>query len=55
MPSTSAKQAHFMAMCSSTTVRRKMKGKCPPLKVAREFSSADKAKRRASQNKYISY
>lgn len=40
MPSKTAKQARFMAACAHNP--EKMKGKCPPMKVAKEFNKADK-------------
>ena len=40
MPSKTAKQARFMAMCAHSP--GKAKGKCPPQKVSREFNQADK-------------
>ena len=45
MPSKSAKQHRFMAMCSTTKGRNKAKGKCPPKKVAMEYRHADKGKK----------
>ena len=42
MPSKSAKQARFMAMCAHTPGAAK--GKCPPKSVAKEFNQADKAR-----------
>jgi hypothetical protein len=36
MPAKTKKQQRFMAMCAHTP--SKAKGKCPPKKVAREFS-----------------
>ena len=44
MPSVTPKQAGFMALCSSLKGRKKARGKCPPVSVAREFSVADKGK-----------
>ena len=40
MPSTSAKQARFMALCSHSP--QHAAGKCPSMKVATEFNQADK-------------
>ena len=37
MPAKTRKQQKFMAMCSTTKGRKKVKGKCPPKKVARKF------------------
>lgn len=45
MPSKTAKQHRFMAMCSTPKGRKKARGKCPPLKVAREFRHADRGVR----------
>lgn len=42
MPAVSEKQRKFMAMCSTSEGRRKAKGKCPPMEVAREFMHAPK-------------
>jgi len=42
MPSTSAPQRRFMAMCSTPKGRAAAKGDCPPAKVAKEFHAADK-------------
>ena len=39
MPSTTAKQARFMAACAHGA---QMDKKCPPANVAREFNQADK-------------
>jgi hypothetical protein len=44
MPSKSSKQHRFMAMCSTSQGRKKAQGKCPPMKVAKEFRHADKGK-----------
>jgi len=38
MPAKSAKQQRFMGMCSTPKGRKKAKGKCPPVKVAKEFA-----------------
>lgn len=40
MPSTSPKQARFMAMCAHNP--QHAAGKCPSTKVAKEFNQADK-------------
>jgi hypothetical protein len=40
MPAKSAKQQRFMAMCLHDP--KKVKGKCPPKKVAKEFSKKGK-------------
>jgi hypothetical protein len=45
MPSKTKKQARFMAMCATPKGRKKAKGKCPPLKVAREYAKHDRGKR----------
>ena len=45
MPSTTKKQARFMRMCSSPKGRAAARGKCPPVKVAKEFSHTKKGKR----------
>jgi hypothetical protein len=37
MPAKTSKQQRFMGMCTTTKGRKKMRGKCPPRKVAREF------------------
>ncbi len=42
MPSTSKKQASFMAICAHPESRSRSTAKCPPMKVAREFNQADK-------------
>lgn len=42
MPSKTAKQRRFMAMCSSDRGRKAAHGKCPPKAVAREFAHADR-------------
>lgn len=47
VPSKTAKQHRFMAMCSSAKGRAKARGKCPSRKVAHEFMEADKRKRRS--------
>lgn len=49
MPSKTAKQARFMAMCAHSP--GSAKGKCPPKSVAREFNQADQAKRAGFMNK----
>ena len=43
MPSTSDKQARFMAMCAHNP--KHAKGKCPPAKVAKEYSQGDMQRR----------
>lgn len=40
MPSKTAKQARFMAMCAHDS--GKAKGKCPSASVSKEFNSADR-------------
>lgn len=42
MPAVSAPQQHFMGMCSSKEGRKKAKGKCPPMDVAKEFGRKPK-------------
>jgi len=58
MPSTSAKQARFMAGCAHSP--QHMQGKCPSMKVATEFNQADRgtgilsvAKRRLAAKKAV--
>jgi len=46
MPSTSTKQARYMAMCAHRPEHAR--GKCPPMKVAREFNQADARAGRAA-------
>lgn len=41
MPAKTKKQQQFMAICAHTP--SKAKGKCPPKKVAREFSRSRKS------------
>jgi len=38
MPAKTAKQQRFMGACANPKTRKKMKKKCPPAKVAKEFS-----------------
>jgi len=48
MPSKSAKQHNFMAMCSNSMGRqnKRMSDKpCPPMKVAKEYVQADKGRK----------
>ena len=45
MPATSKAQQAFMGMCSAAAGRKKAKGKCPPLSVAKEFAHAPKGKK----------
>lgn len=49
MPSTSAKQARFMAACSHGAGY----GSCPPAKVSKEFNAADRGTGILSQNKKV--
>lgn len=42
MPSATPEQARFMALCASLKGRKKARGKCPPLDVAREYKHADR-------------
>lgn len=44
MPSSTKKQARFMAACAHGW--KPSSGKCPPAKVSKEFNQADKAKAR---------
>lgn len=44
MPAKTAKQQRFMSMCSARRGRAKAKGKCPPVKVAKEFRKMGKRK-----------
>ena len=37
MPPKTKRQQRFMAMCSTPSGRKKASGKCPPVKVAKEF------------------
>ena len=37
MPGKTKKQRAYMGMCSTTKGRKKAKGKCPSVKVAKEF------------------
>jgi hypothetical protein len=46
MPAKTRKQQKFMGMCSTTAGRKKAKGKCPPVKVAKEFAKMPKKKRK---------
>lgn len=46
MPSKTAKQARFMAGCAANPT--KMKGKCPPAAVAKEFAAADRGSGKAA-------
>ena len=45
MPSKTQKQARFMAMCATSKGRAKAKGKCPPVRVAKEYARHDRRKR----------
>ena len=45
MPAKTEKQRKFMGMCSSPEGRAKAKGKCPPVKVAKEFARKPKKKK----------
>jgi len=45
MPAKTRRQQRYMAMCSTSKGRAKAKGKCPPLKVAKEFRHMAKRKR----------
>jgi len=42
MPAKTKKQQRFMAMCSTPKGRKKAKGECPPMKVAKEFRKSGK-------------
>lgn len=53
MPAKSKAHQRFMGMCSTSAGRAKVKGKCPPMSVAREYAHApaggrlrEKAKKR---------
>lgn len=48
MPAKSARQQRFMAMCSHSP--SKAKGKCPPKKVAQEFSHSPASYHHVSMN-----
>lgn len=48
MPSKTPKQARFMAACAHGAKLRK---KCPPRKVSREFNQADKRRRRRGKDR----
>ena len=37
MPAVSEAQRRFMGLCSASSGRKKAKGKCPPMKSAKEF------------------
>lgn len=45
MPSKSPKQRRFMRACASDRGRKRMRGKCPSKKVAREFVRADRRRK----------
>jgi hypothetical protein len=45
MPSKTKKQARFMAMCATPKGRKKAKGKCPPIRVSKEYARHDRGKR----------
>lgn len=42
MPAKTEKQRKFMGLCSNPEGRKKAKGKCPPMKVAKEFAKKKK-------------
>ena len=42
MPAKTKKQQRFMGMCSTPKGRAKARGKCPSVKVAREFAHKPK-------------
>lgn len=44
MPAVTRRQQRFMAMCSTEKGRAKAKGKCPPVKVAKEYRHMKKGK-----------
>lgn len=46
MPAKTRRQQRFMGMCSTPEGRKKAKGKCPPVAVAKEFRKL-KRKRKA--------
>lgn len=37
MPAVSEAQRRFMGLCSTSTGQKKARGKCPPMKAAKEF------------------
>lgn len=45
MPAKSQAQQRFMGMCSTVKGRAKVKGKCPPMAVAKEYAHAPKGKK----------
>lgn len=51
MPAKSPEQQRFMGMCSTPEGRKKAKGKCPPMSVAKEFRK--KPKRRSLLAEYM--
>jgi hypothetical protein len=51
MPSKTKRQANFMKMCASSQARNKVRGNCPPEKVAEEFVKADKGKFKKKKKK----
>lgn len=46
MPAKTRKQQRYMAMCSTPAGRKKARGKCPPVKVAKEFRRLKKKAKR---------
>jgi len=44
MPAKTKRQQRFMGMCLTPKGRKKAKGKCPSLKVAREFARGSSKK-----------
>ena len=45
MPAKTKKQQKFMGMCTTPEGRKKAKGKCPPVSVAKEFAHMPKKKK----------
>ena len=46
MPAKTEKQRRYMALCSTPKGRAKATGKCPPVKVAKEFRHLKKSRGR---------
>lgn len=51
MPSVSEAQRRLMEMAATAKGRKKIRGKKPPLAVAKEFRAADRAKARKAKGK----
>ncbi len=45
MPAVTMKQQRFMALCSTPAGRKKARGRCPPLAIAKEFSKLKKKRK----------